>query len=138
MAFSRRRGGDRPLVDFGNLAPVDIDRIEILRGPQSALYGSDAMGGVINVVTRKGAKTPRRNVTVEAGSYGTLRPARRCRAATMAGPTRSASTCAQRRLSTLRLPHRQAADRRPTDPLPLPADDPTNEGGLSGHFSYKL
>ena len=59
-------------VDFGNLAPVDIDRIEILRGPQSALYGSDAMGGVINIITRKGGKTPRRNVTVEAGSYGTL------------------------------------------------------------------
>ena len=59
-------------LDFGDLSAVDVDRIEILRGPQSALYGSDAMGGVINIITRKGAKTPRRNVTVEAGSYGTL------------------------------------------------------------------
>ena len=44
----------------------------MLRGPQSALYGSDAMGGVINIITRKGGKTPHRSVTVEAGSYGTI------------------------------------------------------------------
>ena len=51
---------------------ADIERIEVLRGPQSALYGSDAMGGVINIITRKGSKTPQRTVTVEGGSYGTL------------------------------------------------------------------
>jgi vitamin B12 transporter len=57
--------------DFANLALADIERIEVLRGPQSALYGSDAMGGVINVITRKGGTTPRATVSVEGGSYGT-------------------------------------------------------------------
>jgi len=57
--------------DFSNLAAVDIERIEVLRGPQSAIYGSDAMGGVINIITRKGRGTPRVSVGMEGGSYGT-------------------------------------------------------------------
>jgi len=57
--------------DFSNLAAVDIERIEVLRGPQSALYGSDAMGGVINIITRKGKGAPRFSIGAEAGSYGT-------------------------------------------------------------------
>ncbi|MGO9419686.1 TonB-dependent receptor plug domain-containing protein [Roseiarcus sp.] len=60
-------------LDFGNLSAVDIDRIEIVRGPQSSLYGSDAMSGVINIITKKGKKgEQRRTVTVEGGSYGTI------------------------------------------------------------------
>ena len=58
--------------DFGGYSPSDIERIEILRGPQSALYGSDAMGGVINIVTRKGVGKPKASLTVEGGSYGTV------------------------------------------------------------------
>jgi vitamin B12 transporter len=60
-------------LDFGNLTALDIDRIEIVRGPQSSLYGSDAMSGVINIIT-KGGKTgeQRRTATIEAGSYGTV------------------------------------------------------------------
>ena len=60
-------------LDFGNLTALDIDRIEIVRGPQSSLYGSDAMSGVINIITKKGVKgKPVRSVTVEGGSYGTI------------------------------------------------------------------
>ncbi|MDO9441892.1 MAG: TonB-dependent receptor [Beijerinckiaceae bacterium] len=58
--------------DFGAFSVTDLERIEILRGPQSALYGSDAMGGVINIITRKGNRTPRASISTEAGSYGTL------------------------------------------------------------------
>ncbi|HZH52396.1 MAG TPA: TonB-dependent receptor [Microvirga sp.] len=57
--------------DFANLVATDIERIEVLRGPQSALYGSDAIGGVINVITRKGKGAPRFSTSVEGGSYGT-------------------------------------------------------------------
>ena len=57
--------------DFATLVPADIERIEVLRGPQSALYGSDAMGGVINIITKRGRGAPRATIAVEAGSYGT-------------------------------------------------------------------
>jgi vitamin B12 transporter len=58
--------------DASLLAPALIERIEVLRGPQSALYGSDAIGGVVNIITRKGRGQPRFSIGVEAGSYGML------------------------------------------------------------------
>jgi vitamin B12 transporter len=41
-------------LDFSNLSAEDIERIEVIRGPMSALYGSSAVGGVINIITNKG------------------------------------------------------------------------------------
>jgi vitamin B12 transporter len=58
--------------DFSTLAPGIIDHIEVLKGPQSALYGSDAIGGVINIITKKGTGPAQFNVRTEAGSYGTV------------------------------------------------------------------
>lgn len=57
--------------DFAALAPGLIDRIEVLRGPQSALYGSDAIGGVINIITKRGRGPFSAYGQVEGGSYGT-------------------------------------------------------------------
>jgi outer membrane cobalamin receptor len=55
--------------DLDLAVPLDqIERIEIVRGPGSALHGADAMGGVIQVVTRRGRGTAAR---LEAGSFGT-------------------------------------------------------------------
>jgi vitamin B12 transporter len=52
--------------------PLDqVDRIEILRGPSSSLYGADAIGGVIQVFTRRGTSTLTGNASVGGGTYGT-------------------------------------------------------------------
>ncbi len=58
--------------DFGHLSLGDIDRIEVVRSPQSALYGSDAIGGVVQIVTRRGGPG-RVDGLVEGGSEATAR-----------------------------------------------------------------
>jgi len=59
--------------NFANLTAENIDRIEILRGAQSMLWGSDAVGGVINITTRRGSGTPTASAFVEYGSFATIR-----------------------------------------------------------------
>ncbi|MGO9475074.1 MAG: TonB-dependent receptor domain-containing protein [Rhodomicrobium sp.] len=61
--------------DFGQLLTGDVERIEVLRGPQSGLYGSDAIGGVISIVTKKGDGPPQAYASAEAGSFGTFNQA---------------------------------------------------------------
>ncbi len=59
------------LYDFSNLSTADIERIEVLRGPQSGIYGSGALGGVINVVTKSGKGPLTLLAEGEAGSFNT-------------------------------------------------------------------
>ena len=56
--------------DFSGLLLSDVERIEVSRGPASALYGSDAAAGVINILTRRGKGPPRLSVSARGGSYG--------------------------------------------------------------------
>jgi vitamin B12 transporter len=58
--------------DLGQLLTSDIQQIEVLRGPQSGLYGADALGGVISIITKKGEGPPRATGTIEGGSFGTF------------------------------------------------------------------
>lgn len=58
--------------DIGSLPAVDFDRIEVVRGAQSALYGSGAMGGVVNFIPRKGEEGRQYGLGVAGGSFGTV------------------------------------------------------------------
>ena len=59
--------------DFGSLSTDNIERIEIIRGPASALYGSDAVSGVIQIFTRRGAGPATGSLSFQAGSFATRR-----------------------------------------------------------------
>ena len=58
--------------DFGKFNSADIARVEVLRGPQSGLYGSDAIGGVVNVITKSGNGPLAISATAEGGSFDTF------------------------------------------------------------------
>jgi vitamin B12 transporter len=60
------------VFDLGQLLTFDIQQIEVLRGPQSGLYGADALGGVISIITKKGEGPPRATGMIEGGSFGTF------------------------------------------------------------------
>lgn len=59
--------------DVSTLDAADIEKIEVLRGPHSTLWGSDAIGGVVVVTTRRAGKGITGNAFAEGGSFGTLR-----------------------------------------------------------------
>jgi len=61
------RGGS---YDFSTLDLNDIERIEFVRGPASAIYGSDAVGGVINIISRRGGDHLEAALTADGGSFG--------------------------------------------------------------------
>ena len=64
-------------IDFGSLAIDPGSRIEVLRGQQGALYGSDAIGGVIQYVTLSASQAPGLRFRAEGGSFGTFNAAAR-------------------------------------------------------------
>jgi vitamin B12 transporter len=59
-------------IDFGALAATGVDHVEVLRDPNSAIYGSDAMSGVVNVTTRRGeTRIPEAALTLDGGDLAT-------------------------------------------------------------------
>ena len=66
--------GTQAAFNFGSLTTADISRIEVLRGSQSALYGSGAVGGVISITTKRATEEGTTQAfAAEAGSYNTAR-----------------------------------------------------------------
>ena len=63
---------DQGETDFSTLLTGDIARIEVLRGPQSGLYGSNALAGVVNLISRREVDGRYLGASVEAGSFGTV------------------------------------------------------------------
>lgn len=62
--------GPSRAFDFSTLGVDNIERIEVLRGPQSLLYGTNAMGGVVNIITKKGEGPLTAQARLMGGSYG--------------------------------------------------------------------
>lgn len=67
---SEAGGGE---TDLSSLVSADVERIEVLRGPQSGLYGSNALAGVVNVITRRETDGRYINAGIEGGSFDTWR-----------------------------------------------------------------
>jgi vitamin B12 transporter len=62
-----RRAGT---ANLSKLSPADVARIEIVRGPASVVYGSQAIGGVVNLILRDGRNSPGGFVEAAVGSWG--------------------------------------------------------------------
>lgn len=62
-------------ADLSALLTSDVERIEIIKGPQSTLYGSEAMAGVVNIITRKGSGRLKADLSAEGGSFATVKAA---------------------------------------------------------------
>jgi vitamin B12 transporter len=58
--------------DFATLSLDNVERIEVVRGPASVVHGSDAVGGVVNVISRNGRGRPRIAAAAQAGTFGSL------------------------------------------------------------------
>ena len=58
-------------LNWGTLSAAGIERIEVIRGPQSAMRGSDAMAGVVNIITRRADQPLSASLFTETGSFGT-------------------------------------------------------------------
>ncbi len=63
------------LFNFADLTVDDLDRIEVVRGPQSTVYGPRALAGVIQLFTKQGGEKPATSLSLEGGSYDTFREA---------------------------------------------------------------
>jgi len=59
-------------ADLAHFFLANVDRLEILRGPQGPLYGSDALGGVVNIIPARGSGQPRLTLTSSGGTFGTF------------------------------------------------------------------
>ncbi len=58
-------------VNWNLISTCDVERVEVVKGPGSALYGGNAMGGIINVITQKPTSSIQGNLTAEYGTYNT-------------------------------------------------------------------
>ena len=103
-----------------------VDRVEVVRGNVSAIYGSGAIGGVIQVFTRRGAGAPGGDVTVEGGSYGYGRLG--ANASGQFGDTRLAVGIAGQR----------SRGFSAQDPVVNPAVNPDNDGYRNGSGSASI
>lgn len=67
---NQSQGGLTARMGLADVNPKDIDRIEVLKGSASVLYGANAVGGVINIITKRAGQQNKTSVKTEAGNFG--------------------------------------------------------------------
>jgi vitamin B12 transporter len=107
----------------------EIERIEIVRGPRSTLYGSDAIGGVIQIFTRKGSGPAQPRASVTAGSYHTWE--------TAAGVS-GASGDTRYNVSASRFATGGFNARQPVVEFGSPLNEPDRDGYRNSALSFSL
>jgi len=121
-------GGDG-LYDFSRLTTDNVERVEVLRGSQSALYGPAAVGGVVQILTLKGQGPLRASLTGEAGGRGFHRSS-----LGLSGSDRSLRYALQ--ASHLEETGRSAAEPNAFSTLPL-EDDGARANNISSSLGYE-
>lgn len=117
--------------DFANLGTEDVERIEIVRGPVSVLYGSDAVAGVVQVFTRSGLGRPSGRLALGGGTFGTAWSTGEVSGAT--GPFAWRSTASRRATSGV-LPVNNDDRRILLGASVRFTPDARNAAGLSFHY----
>jgi outer membrane cobalamin receptor len=117
--ISTTQGDAAPLIQ--DLLVTDVDRVEVLRGAGSSLYGTNAVGGVVNIVTGEGGGRRHSSILAEGGSLGTFRG----RAQTTGG------LFADRLQYSLGVSHLNVVNG-------VDGDDPARITGLQGRLGYAL
>lgn len=111
--------------DWGLMSPEDIEHIEIVRGPQSSLYGADAMTGVIQIFTKRGQGKPKVSVNAEMGGLSSSSGGMQVSGSTDAGISYALNACGLR-----------------TDGVSVAAKgtetDPFRQTRISGHVEMPL
>ena len=115
-------------VDLTQISVADIKQVEIVKGAASALHGSSAMGGVVNIITQESAQGWHGKISADAGSYGDY---------DRAGGRRPAAIYAKGALSYRgeKLDVSVDADQRDSDGFLIPGRQPSNN--INGQDGYK-
>ena len=120
--------------DFANLTTENVDRIEVVRGPASVLYGSDAVTGVVQIFTRRGGG-PQATASVRAGTYGTTDLEAGLLGGTGGGPASYSVDLAQVTTNGIYAFNNQYRHTQLSGLIDLAPDGSRTEARLSLHYS---
>lgn len=120
--------------NFSTINLANVERIEVLRGPQGTLYGSSAIGGVVNIITKSGKGPLAGSATVQGGSFGTYGLSGDLRGSLLDDHLSFALSAERNQTDGYSL---AAADRRASAGAPA-FDNGSHDWTVSGKLGYRL